>query len=175
MAAITRLRYLLGIALFLRLFDREERSILYPAGDFVPCVAENDLRKFPECLQFVWFDVGKVLFLEAVDVNGTVVFSEQKDRPRPARFSFSGAGNALLDHSSAEVRIHQALIDLLSGPPKVAIGDAGFFREARKGLRLVNRHRLGKRWPQRSKYSTWCQNVHSELATTPWLPVHRSG
>jgi len=44
-------------------------------------VAKINFCIFTEGFKFVWPDVGPILFLKAVDVDGTIVLLEEDDRP----------------------------------------------------------------------------------------------
>jgi len=117
MAAMTSLRYFFGIVFFSRVFDIEECTIIDSSLNFSLRVSENHLCEFPKGLEFVRPDIGEILLLKTIDVDGSIIPLEKDDRSRTTGLPFPGACNALLDYPSSKIGINDPVICESGGLP----------------------------------------------------------
>jgi len=78
---------------------------------------KNIVRQGTKCYQVALPDVGPVLLLKAVSVDGAIILLEEDDRPRTARLTFPSTRNALLDYASAKIGVDYPLVCESGGFP----------------------------------------------------------
>ena len=59
----------------------KERAAFHELRHLGIRIAKIHFCKFTEGFKFVWPDVGHILFLKAVDIDGTIILFEENDGP----------------------------------------------------------------------------------------------
>src|SRR5271170_933950 len=107
-------------------------AILDQHGELLGAHLEKSPREASEFVQFLGIDVAALILGEAVEKHRALAAPERDHRAVAAALSMSGARQALLDQTTAEIGVHEPRLDADYGLAKARVADPFLALKPRK-------------------------------------------
>jgi hypothetical protein len=115
---------------FPRWSNLEESFLLHDCGNLFFAIAQVDLRRFPEALQFIQPDLGQILLFEPEHQNCALTNLYGDQRPSATARAFSSTRESAFEDPAAQIRIARSP----HRTPQIVVVDSETASESHKWL-----------------------------------------